>query len=243
MAVRPDASAASLALRTAATPAALLVAAATVGAAIFVSPWFLVPGVVVYGALLYALGLARRRRALDLSTFPPTIQRDLIEVKEALVALGQAARSAGPRQGPLFEGLLGEAAALEAAVERLAGCAARLHAYLAANNEAELHRRIQALEADLSRAEDTMARGQLEEALQASREQLQERAELHALLDRCQATMRNLHASAANIHSSVIKLASGQMTEAEMGIEPISELSEMRGTIAALEEVMQHTLH
>ncbi len=247
MARRPYGSPASLALRAAVSPAAVVVAAATVAGAIFLSPWLILPGAVLYGALVYALGPARRasRREppLNLSALPPTIQRDVTGVRDALAQVHTAAVSAGPQQRPLFEGLLEEADALAAGVERLALSAAHLHSYLAAMNEAELTRRIKALEADIARTQDKAGRGQLEQALQASREQLAEREELAELLDRCHATMRNLEASVRGIHSSVVRLASGQIAEADAATEPLAELSEMRGTVAALEEVMQHTLH
>jgi len=235
----------SLALRAAVSPAALVVAVATVGAA-FISPWLVLPGAVLYAALVYALGPARRRprrRArLDPSGLPPTIQRDLLAVRESLTALREAALSAGRDQRPLFEGLLTEADELEGAVDRLAAQAARLHHYLSATEEATLTSRARQLEADLARTEDAQSRGDLEQALAASRAQLAQRAELRKVLDRYYATMRNLQASASGLHTTIIRLAAGEIVASETGEQPIPELSELRGTVAALEEVMQHAI-
>lgn len=246
MAGRPYGSPISLALRAAVSPAALVVAAATAAGAIFLTPWLVVPGGIIYAALVYALGPARRaarpRPPLDASALPPTIQRDLSGVRQALAGIRQAVASARAEQRPLLEGLLEEAAAVEEAAERLARSAAQLHGYLAARNETELRQRIEGLEADLGRAEDELARGQLEGALASSREELAQRDSLRGVLERWHATMRSLEASVAGAQSRVLRLAAGQLAASEADREPLPELEEMRGTIAALEEVMQHTI-
>ena len=246
MTSRPHGSPASLALRAAISPLPLIVAAATVAGALLLSPLVIIPGGLVWGALVYALGparrAARREPSVDISSFPPTIQRDVTAVKQSLSGIQATVLAAPPDQRVFLEGLLSEAQQLDGAIGRLGQRAARVHGYLSSTDEGALRRRTETLEADLADAADSPSRAQLEEALRASRQQLGQREGLRAVLDQYYAAMRTLKASAADMHSRVIALSSGQGAVAGAVTQPVPELDEMRASVAALEEVMQRTI-
>ncbi len=246
MASRPHGSPASLALRAAFSPLPLIVAAASVAGALLLSPLVIIPGALVWASLVYALGPGKRsvhrEPPVDISSFPPTIQRDVMAVKESLSGIQATVRTAPRDQRAFLEGLLSEAQQLDSAIGRLGLQAARVHGYLSSTHEDGLRHRVEKLEADLAAADEPGARAELGQALEASRQQLAQREQLRATLDQYYAAMRNLKASAADMHSRVIALASGQTAAADAATQPLPELDEMRASVAALEEVMQRTV-
>jgi len=121
-------------LRAILSPAVIVIAALTVGAALISLP-LAIPGAVLWAITVYFLSrrYAAGGRVIrpDIRTFPPTVQRDLSVVREALDQIRQSARSAPRDQRVMFADILREARDAELSVERLAAAAASLHEYLA----------------------------------------------------------------------------------------------------------------
>lgn len=116
-------------------PAALALAALTVGAAL-ISPLLAVPGAVAWGVTVYVLarrGAARRGPMVDMTALPPTIQRDVFEVRQALADIRAISASASRDRQIMLEDVLREAQDVDGAVLQMAVAAGRLHDHLAAS--------------------------------------------------------------------------------------------------------------
>jgi len=121
-------------LRALVHPAPIVLAVGTVAAAL-ISPLLAVPGAVAWALTVYFLGRSRqagRQRAIEMSTLPPTIQRDVYEVREALADIRSAAAAASRDRKVLLADVLREAEDVEQTIATQALAAGRLHDYLAA---------------------------------------------------------------------------------------------------------------
>ena len=182
----------------------------------------------VFGAALVAISLgvvwlastwvvagrrARESAAPDISQLPPSIQADLLGVTTALDQLVDAMRAAPDEQQPMFEGIRGEAEEIRASVLDLGIKAGALHRHLEATVPTE-----GAEEPNPQRRERLLAR------LASYRE-----------------TLHSLETTASELADRTLDLAAG----APMGYDELDELSperkisEMKASMAAIEEVMQ----
>ena len=172
------------------------------------------------GALAWAIatGVIAGRRASqkaepDVSTLPPSIQADLLDVTTALDQLREAVRSVPEPQRPMFEGIEREAEEVRASVLELGVTAGALHRHLEA-----------------TRPEESVP-----EANPKRREQLLGR------LGRYRATIHSLEETARDLTDRALALAgAGQMGYDELDEEsPERKISEMKASMAAIEEVLR----
>ena len=114
-----EARAARGALRAMFHPAAIALAALTVAAG-FVTPLLALPGAIAWVGALYFLGrrgaTSSRGSSIDMTELPPTIQRDVFEVRTALTDIRTAADSASRDQQIMLADVLREAADVEQAI-------------------------------------------------------------------------------------------------------------------------------
>jgi hypothetical protein len=83
----------------------------------------------------------------------------------------------------------------------------------------------------------------LQEALAEVNAEIETRAELVLLMQRVEASVRNMQSSVSNVHSHVVKLTSGDIVaEADLYRPSFEHLEEVRGTAAALREVIDTTM-
>ncbi len=231
-------------LRALVHPTSLVLAAATVGVTIFSSTLAL-PVVVLWAVMVSYL--ARRpgkgqRSIMDVSALPPTIQRGLAEVTDGLDEIGQMIDEAPRDQQVLFAGIAAEADGVRESVAQLATTAGNLHNYLAATAGDDLSTQLARIEADVERATDPEARGELERAATDLRSQIAEREGLMGSLEQYQAMMRGLGASTGRLRSTVARMAAGHGLDTETEHSPVRELDEMKASVSALEEVMQSSI-
>jgi hypothetical protein len=195
-------------------PLPLLLAAGTVAAA-FVMPLLAIPGAAAWAVATGAI--AHRRTAKeaepDISSLPPSLQADLLDVTTALDQLQDAVRSVPDQQRPIFEGIERESEEVRESVVQLAVTAGALH------------RHIEAMQSDRGTPEAGAGR----------------RERLLARLERYRATLQSLEDTAQDLTDRALDLAAG----GAMGYDEFDEqaperkITEMKASMAAIEEVMQ----
>lgn len=193
-----------------------------------------------------ATGVIAGRRAEgksrpDVSTLPPSIQADLLDVTTALDQLQSAVRSVPEEQRPLFEGIEREANEVRDSVLKLGETAGALHRHLEATHSGEAERELEQLRARLEAAEDGPQRRELEAGIGQLESRLERRKRLLERLDRYRATLHSLETTARELADRAVNLATG----APMGYDTLDEqsperkISEMKASVAALEEVLR----
>ncbi|MBD3292239.1 MAG: hypothetical protein GF393_04900 [Armatimonadia bacterium] len=195
-------------------PLPIVFAAATIAAGVLM-PLLALPGAAAWAISLGAIARRRVARSArpDTSHLPPSIQAELLDVTVALDQLQGAARSVPASQRPMFDGIEREADEVRDSVRQLAVQAGTLHRRI----EAEV-REGGSREADAQRRERLLAR-----------------------LERYRGTLRSLEESATDLADRALDLA----TEAPMGYDALDEqsperkISEMKASVAAIEEVMR----
>ncbi len=214
MAGASERSFASRAFRAMLHPLPIASAVAAVIAGI-VAPVLAIPVALLWGASVVGLAArgAGKPRPSGVSHLPPSIQADLLAVTTALDELQDAARSVPSEQRPMFEGIEGEAEQVRSSVIDLALKAGALHRHLEATRPP-----------DAAGADEDGRRGRLLQHLQSYR-----------------MTLRSLEATAAELADRAIDLAAG----APIGYDALDErsperrISEMKASMAAIEEVMR----
>jgi hypothetical protein len=228
-------------------PAPLAIAAATGLLAWLVNPMWAVPGGLLFVLVVYALGPAKWRAAklaeelgLDLATAPPGLKRWHALLRDSLQ---QVQRDLAQAQGPnarFLQPVRAEVEELGRDIRRLIRQAFAVHRYLNSTNPQFIQARINHLDSQIANTPDAYSRQQLVEAAAALRQQLANCEELRILLSRTEATLENMQASLQAIGSSVIKLSAGGNTEVQLARdESLQRLASARGTVAALEEVLE----
>lgn len=193
-------------------PIASAVAAVIAG---IITPVLAIAPALLWGVAVVALAVrsAAQPPSARVSHLPPSIQADLLAVTTALDELQDAARSVPSEQRPMFEGIEGEAEQLRASVIDLALKAGAVHRHLEATRPQ-----------DAASAEEDGRRKRLLEHLQSYRR-----------------TFRSLEATATELADRAIDLAAG----APMGYDALDDksperrISEMKASMAAIEEVMR----
>jgi len=83
----------------------------------------------------------------------------------------------------------------------------------------------------------------LQEALAEVETEISTRAELEVLMQRVEASVRNMQSSLSNVHSHVVKMTSGDIVaEADLYRPSFEHLEQVRGSVAALREVIDTTI-
>ncbi|MEA3399646.1 MAG: hypothetical protein U9R79_00240 [Armatimonadota bacterium] len=242
MADRSGASGLSAVARGARHPASLVIAAATVAAGLLVAPWLAAAGVVLWLAVSYALG--RRPTAapptIDTGGLPPSIQRDLAGVQEAVERLRESIDSLQPGQRELFAGLEEEAEELREAAARLALAAGALHARLARQRPEELQSEIDGLRERLEvTGEEEAARRRLQQSIEALQRRLARRSELMERLERYRSTLGGMQTEIEDLADRAGGLARGEEWAADEAVEePRRRMDSLKASVAAAEEVM-----
>ncbi len=217
------------------------IAVATVAGA-FLSPWLIIPGA---GAWLLSVGLlAARHRPTredpDISHLPPSIQAQLWDVTRALDELQIAARSVPDRQRVMFEGIQRDAADVRRSVLELGLRAGDLHRHIEANLPPTLQDRLERLRARLAESDGESSRGETERSIEALERRLERREQLLERLREYRTTIRSLQATAEDLANRAETLATRDEVEYDYDEEsPERKISEMKASVAALEEVMR----
>lgn len=235
----------SLTLRALVAPQPLLLAGLTVAAALLIAPWLAIPGILAWGWSVNRHGPARyhrnRRRlelGLDLKDAPAGLKRWNTLLHQSLAQVDQALAHTAPRNASLLRPVKSEVEALGTDIRNLIRNAYAIHRYLAATSPVLIKSRIEHLENQVTQTTDAFARQQLVEAITALRRQVDNYEQLRGLLGRTEAILENMQASLDAIVSSVIRLNSGDLGQAQITRdESLDKLTAARSTVASLEEV------
>jgi len=226
-------------------PFPIIVALATVAGAILLNPLVLIPGAAAWLiAVAVTAGLrahAQSQPAIDTTGLPPSIQRELDGVNRALDQMQAAIATVPADQRVLFADVEEQAQQVRDAVTRMARSAGALHIYLAANRAEELQGRLEGLKQRLAAATDDAARAELGAAVANAEAQLARREQLLATLERYRATLRGLQATAEELAGRAVNLAAGGELAADEAFDeqsPARRITELKASVAALEEVM-----
>ncbi|NLJ36149.1 MAG: hypothetical protein GX358_07975, partial [candidate division WS1 bacterium] len=99
------------------------------------------------------------------------------------------------------------------------------------------------LQARIAATEDDFARAQLQEAVAGVVAQQQAHQEIERLLQRVEALLRNIQVSLDGIYPQIVKLGAGDLSaEAQTQHQTFQHLAEVRGTVAALQDVIDSKL-
>jgi len=245
MAAPPGASLSAQIGRALFDPGPIIIALATIAGSIFLSPWLLAPGAAAWViAVMVTAGLRaqrERRPVIDTTGLPPSIQADLQSVNAALDALSRAVARVPEDQRVMFAGIEQEALEVRDAVMRMAQAAGALHDHLAANRADDLHGRLDGQRQRLAAATDPAARVPLEAEIARTEERLARRQDMLATLERYRTALRELQGSAEDLADRAVNLsAGGELALHEEFDEqsPIRKITELRASVAALEQVL-----
>ncbi|MGC9319154.1 MAG: hypothetical protein ACP5KN_14070 [Armatimonadota bacterium] len=246
MADSSGASGLSAVARGARHPLSLVIGAATLVGAVLVAPWLIAPGAALWLAVSYALGRARTPAppSIDTSGLPPSIQRDLAGVGEAVARLREAVDRLGPGQREMFAGLEDEAGELREAAARLALTAGVLHEQVARERPEELQAQIEGLQGRLEATDREAARGRLQGAIEGLQRRLARRDELMERLERYRATLDGMQAEIEELADRAGGLARGEEWAADEALEePRRRMDSLKASVAAAEQVMGASSH
>ena len=230
------------ALRAVLHPLPIAFAIVTIAAAL-ISPILALPAAGLWIGSVVGIAALRgaRKRGPDISHLPPSIQADLAGVTSALDRLQTAARTVPADQRPLFEGIQREAEDVRASVLQLAMSAGTLHRHLALMRPEELQADLAALHARLDATSDEAARRKIEASIADHERRTERREQLLARLERYRATITSLEATAEEVADRAVDLAAGAPMEYDAFDDrsPERKVSEMKASVAALEEVLR----
>ncbi len=246
MAAQPGGSPAGRVMPALLGPWAIGIAIATVAGAVLVSPLLLIPGAGAWLIAVIATAAARGRKArearIDTTGLPPSIQRELDGLNRALDQMQTAIATVPADRRVLFADVENQARQVRDAVTRMARSAGALHTYLAANRAGELQGRLEGLRQRLATVGDDAARAEIEAAIGLAEAQLARREQLLATLERYRATLRGLQATAEELAGRAVNLAAGGELAADETFDeqsPARRVTELKASVAALEEVMR----
>lgn len=225
--------------------------AATILGAIYLSPWLILPGMIAWGFTWYMAGPGRMQRELQaireadrmMRELPPQLRPIAVGMQQTIVRVRDTIAEAEPGARVMLAGLEVEVEQLGQAANLLMASARRLYRYLQANSPARLHDTAVALRARIEATEDDFARRQLQEAAAGVAAQQQAYQEIERLLGRVEASLRNIQASLDSLYPQIVKLGAGDLSEeAHMQHQTFERLAEVRGTVAALQDVIDTKL-
>ena len=230
------------------TPPAIATIVATALLAHFVSAGWLAPGLIVFVLISYLQGPARAARArrdeelgLDMVNAPPGLRRWNVRLNETLRRLESDLGALNRGRMRFLKPVAQEVEALGGDIRRLLRQAYGLHRYLNQTNTVAIRARAAHLDAQIAATTDPYSKQQLIEAASALRRQLDNCEQIRTLIGRTEATLENMLASLESIGSSVVKLGAGELSDENAARqESLQRLSSARGTVASLEEVLQH---
>jgi hypothetical protein len=227
--------------------AAIATAVGTVVGAVALNPLVLPVGAAAWIAAVYLTGPARlkkqvaaaRKRAEMMASLPPRLRQLAEDIAVRSTRIKEAIQGADDSVRLLLVGLEVEVEHLVEAADVLLHSAGRLHAYLRDNGDADLDNRTKSLQARIEASNDEFSRSQLEEALTQMQAEQQARAENALLLQRVEASLRNMEASLGGVHSQVVGISSGErVSPAELEAQSFEQIAEVRSSVAALQEVI-----
>ncbi len=228
-------------------PAALATVVGTVIAASYLG-WRMIPiGMAAWALVVYLTGPARlrgeaqalRQRQELVRSLPPRLRPLAAQIADSVAQTSDLISSADESIRIVITGLEVEIEQVGLDAHRLLESARRLYSYLQANSIEQLNSKAVSLEARIEACDDDFTRSQLQEAAAEVAGQQEAYDELELLLQRTEASLHNLASSLSNVHSQVVKLVSGELVAtAGMSQESFQHLAEVRGTVAALQEVI-----
>ena len=235
-------------LRACFGPAALVTVAATIVGAILLSPLLIPVGVAAWIAAVYLTGPARvkksvaaaRERAKLMASLPPRLRQLAEDIAARVAKVKQAIENADDSVKLLLVGLEVEVEQLGEAADVMLHSASRLHAYLRDSSAEELDNRAKSVQARIEASEDEFSRSQLQEALGQVEVEQQARGENALLLQRVEASLRNMDASLGGVHSQIVGMSSGEtVSSVELEQQSFEHIAEVRSSIAALQEIIE----
>ncbi len=228
-------------------PAALATVVGTVIAASYLG-WRMLPiGMAAWALAVYLTGPARLRgeararqqRQELVRSLPPRLRPLAEQIDDTVARMSDLINGADDSVRIVFGGLEVEVEQLGRAAHRLLESARRLHSYLQDNSIEQLNTKAISLQARIEACDDDFTRSQLQEAAAEVAGQQEAYRELELLLQRTEASLHNIASSLSSVHSQVVRLVSGELVgTADMSEEPFQHLAEVRGTVAALQEVI-----
>ncbi len=223
-------------------PLSIAFAIVTIAAAM-IAPILALPaaGAWIASVVVIAARRGAGERLPDISHLPPSIQADLAGVTAALDRLRDAARAVPADQRPLFEGIQREADEVRESVLQLAIAAGALHRHLETMRPEQVEADLAALRARLETTGDEAARRQIEASIADNERRIERRQALLARLERYRATIKSLESTAAEVADRAVDLAAGAPMEYDAFDDrsPERKVSEMKASVAALEEVLR----
>ncbi|MFO7946731.1 MAG: hypothetical protein R6V19_07945 [Armatimonadota bacterium] len=227
-------------------PAPMIVAAVTVGGALLLSPWVLVVGVPAWGLAVVAtiFGELKDRaqqsieRDRQIAALPPELQEMARRIERTVERIHETIDTSDDDVRYMMVNLQTEVRELADSSRDLLGSARHMHEYLQEHPPEALQEQRRRLRERLKQADDQGTRDQLQETLQELDEQIETRERIRALQQRTEAALSNIDASLGTVHAHVIQLSSNNMSGVPAERGPMQELDEVRGSVAALQEVI-----
>ncbi len=221
-------------------------------AAISLQAWQLIPvGMIAWALVVYLSGpyraaIARRsaaekRRVIE--GLPPRLRPLAEQINASMRDIKKLIGEADDSARVVLAGLEVEIEQLEWTAQRMLNSARALHEYLSATSAEAAQARAAGIRARIAATQDEFARRQLQEALAEVETEISTRAELEVLMQRVEASVRNMQSSLSNVHSHVVKMTSGDIVaEADLYRPSFEHLEQVRGSVAALREVIDTTI-
>ena len=223
----------------------------TILGTIYISPWLIFPGMAAWGITWYMAGPGRVQQELRaqrdaqrmMRELPPQFRPIAAGMEQTIERVRDTISDAEPGARVMLAGLDAEVDQLGEAANQLMNSARRLHRYLQANSPYALQDTAAALQARIAATEDDFARAQLQEAVAGVVAQQQAHQEIERLLQRVEALLRNIQVSLDGIYPQIVKLGAGDLSaEAQTQHQTFQHLAEVRGTVAALQDVIDSKL-
>jgi chromosome segregation ATPase len=140
----------------------------------------------------------------------------------------------------MFEGIRRDAVEVRRSVLELGLRAGDLHRHIEANLPHTLEDRLEGLQARLAEADNDEARAETERSIEALEPRLERREQLLERLAEYRTTIRSLQATAEDLANRAEDLATRDEVEYDYDEQsPERKISEMKASVAALEEVMR----
>ncbi len=227
-------------------PAPLIVGGITVVGAVLLSPWVLVVGapawaLAVVGTIFSELKDRAQEsieRDRQIAALPTELQNIARRIEQTVERIHETIDTSDDDARYMLVNLQTEVRELADSSHDLLNSARQMHEYLQEHPLDAVQKQRRQLRERLDEAEDEGTRQQLQETLQELDEQIETRERIRALQQRTEAALSNIDASLGTVHAHVIQLSSNNMSAMPTERGPMRELDEVRGSVAALQEVV-----
>ncbi|MFP3902953.1 MAG: hypothetical protein ACLFWB_01805 [Armatimonadota bacterium] len=214
------------------------------------SPWILVVGVptwalAVAGTIFSDLKKRAQQsieRGCQIAALPAELRNTARRIERTLERIHETIETSDDDVRYMMVNLQTEVRELADSSHDLLNSARQMHEYLQEHPTEGLQEQRRRLRERLKQADDEGTRRQLQEALQELDEHIEARERIWALEQRTEAALSNIEASLGTVHAHVIQLSSNNMSAMPTERGPMRELDEVRGSVAALQEVIDREM-